>query len=211
MRDDITVVISCAGMGTSLGISTTKSLLDICGKPLIIRQLELLNDIRDIRLVVGYDAEEIIKVVTDYRKDIMFSFNYDYNTTGAGASLSKSIVGASDQVLTIDGDLVINPSDLDRVINYNGDVICGTRRFSNNPIWLDIKHEKVVGFSEITGQLEWSGLAKISNNLITPSNGHVYQILIPLLPIDYLEIQTIDIDTVEDYEKAINWVNGEYR
>lgn len=38
-----TVIICCAGMGTRLGIGTTKALIDISGVPLIIRQLELLG------------------------------------------------------------------------------------------------------------------------------------------------------------------------
>ena len=42
-----TIVISCAGMGTRLGIGSTKALIDIDGKPLLIRQLELLKDYMD--------------------------------------------------------------------------------------------------------------------------------------------------------------------
>jgi len=38
-----TIVISCAGMGTRLGIGSTKALIDIDGKPLIISKLELLK------------------------------------------------------------------------------------------------------------------------------------------------------------------------
>ena len=38
--DNKTIIISCAGMGTRLGIGMTKALIDIDGKPLIIRQLE---------------------------------------------------------------------------------------------------------------------------------------------------------------------------
>ena len=52
-----TIVISCAGMGTRLGIGTTKALIDIEGKPLILRQLEILKDFDDIRIVVGYQME----------------------------------------------------------------------------------------------------------------------------------------------------------
>ena len=57
-----TIVISCAGMGTRLGIGTTKALIDIEGKPLILRQLELLKDFDDIRIVVGYQMEKVIEV-----------------------------------------------------------------------------------------------------------------------------------------------------
>ena len=57
-----TVVISCAGMGTRLGIGSTKALVDICGKPMIIRQLEMLDEVEDVRIVVGYQAEKVIEV-----------------------------------------------------------------------------------------------------------------------------------------------------
>ena len=42
-----TVIICCAGMGTRLGIGTTKALIDIEGKPLIIRLLEQLNQCKN--------------------------------------------------------------------------------------------------------------------------------------------------------------------
>ena len=51
--NDVSVVICCAGMGTRLGIGTTKALVNVCGIPLIVRQLELLKDYSDIRIVVG--------------------------------------------------------------------------------------------------------------------------------------------------------------
>ncbi len=62
-----TIVISCAGMGTRLGIGTTKALVSVDGKPLIIRQLELLGDYDDIRIVVGYQMEKVIETVPERR------------------------------------------------------------------------------------------------------------------------------------------------
>ena len=46
-----TVVISCAGMGNRLGLGTTKALVEVDGKPLIVRHLEMLGDEEDIRYV----------------------------------------------------------------------------------------------------------------------------------------------------------------
>ena len=94
MKSNMTIIISCAGMGTRLGIGTTKALVDVAGKPLIIHQLEQLKDYDDIRVVVGYQAEKVIDVVKNYRDDISFAFNYDYKTTGTAASFSKGMVGA---------------------------------------------------------------------------------------------------------------------
>ena len=64
-----TVIISCAGMGNRLGLGTTKALVEIDGKPLIVRHLEMLKGETDIRVVVGYQAEKIINVVRQYRKE----------------------------------------------------------------------------------------------------------------------------------------------
>lgn len=47
---EITIIISCAGMGTRLGIGSTKALVNINGKPLIIHQLEQLKEYDDIRI-----------------------------------------------------------------------------------------------------------------------------------------------------------------
>lgn len=88
-KTDVTVIICCAGMGTRLGIGTTKALVDVGGEPLIIRQLKLLDAFDDIRVVVGFDAERVINVVKEYRKDIMFVCNYEYEHNGPADSLKK--------------------------------------------------------------------------------------------------------------------------
>ena len=54
MKNNVSIVISCAGMGTRLGLGCTKALVEIEGKTLIERQLEILKDYDDIRVVVGY-------------------------------------------------------------------------------------------------------------------------------------------------------------
>ena len=61
-NDKITVIICCAGMGTRLGIGSTKALITIDGVPLIIQILKLLKDYTDIRIVVGYQADKVIEV-----------------------------------------------------------------------------------------------------------------------------------------------------
>ena len=63
MKNNVSIVISCAGMGTRLGLGCTKALVEIEGKTLIERQLEILKDYDDIRVVVGYQAEQVIDAV----------------------------------------------------------------------------------------------------------------------------------------------------
>lgn len=75
---------------------------------------------------------------------------------------------------------------------------------------LDREH-RVIEFSRERGQLEWTGLAKMRTDRLTPRTGHVYQMLEPLLPIRAVEIHTKEIDTVNDYENAVKWVRNHYR
>ena len=112
-----TIIICCAGMGSRLGIGTTKALVDIDGKPLIIRLLEMLNNYDDIRIVVGYQAEKVIEVVKKFRNDIMFAFNYQYETTGVADSLKKGMIASREYVVSIDGDILINSDDFKKFLD----------------------------------------------------------------------------------------------
>lgn len=212
MRNDITVIISCAGMGTRLGIGTTKALVEVAGKPLIIRQLELLNEVEDVRIVVGFQAEKVINTVKLYRSDIIFVFNHDYKTTGTAASLSKGLIGTKKYVVSLDGDLLVHPDDMSAFLDNNCECIGGCIPTTDNPVLMTLDKEgSVVKFSREQGKLEWTGLAKIKANKLTPDEGHVYQMLEPLMPIKVIEIRAKEIDTINDYEAAVCWVENGYR
>ena len=72
MIDNKTVIISCAGMGKRLGLGTTKALINVCDESLIIRTLKLLDEVEDVRVVVGYQADKVIEAVKSYRKNVVF-------------------------------------------------------------------------------------------------------------------------------------------
>lgn len=209
---DVTIIISCAGMGTRLGIGTTKALVDVNGKPLILHQLETLKDYDDIRIVVGYQAEKVISVVKKYRNDITFAFNYDYKSTGTAASFSKGIVGARKYSVAFDGDLLVNPEDLKMFLEHDGECIGGCEPTTDNPVLMTLNcQHQVVEFSRDRGDLEWTGLAKILTERLIPGDKHVYMMLEPLMPIDVLKIRTKEIDTQNDYENALRWVQNGYQ
>lgn len=208
-NDNTTIVICCAGMGTRLGIGTTKALVNICGKPLILYQLELLKNYDDVRIVLGYQAERVINIVKKYRKDIMFVFNYDYQTTGAAASLYKSIKGAREYTISIDGDLIIKPDDFKKFLNYPDECLAISNRSSDEPICVDVEDGKAKTFSTF-GDYEWTGLAKVKTERIMSHKGHTYEMLESLLPLDVVKIDSRDIDTPDDYERVVAWVDSKY-
>ncbi len=211
MENDTSVIICCAGMGTRLGIGATKALVKIDGKPLIIHQLEQLYEFDDIRIVVGFQAEKIIEVVNSYRKDIMFAFNYDYQKTGTIDSLEKGIIGARKYTIVLGGDMFIHPEDFKRFLKVDQQCVAYSRLRSSEPVLMEIdKNKNVISFSNRKGQVEWSGLAKFKSKDYRTGYKYVYEMLAGLLPLKSFEIRSIDIDTAEDYEKAVEWAHNNY-
>ncbi|MBR4461148.1 MAG: NTP transferase domain-containing protein [Erysipelotrichaceae bacterium] len=201
-----TVIISCAGMGTRLGIGSTKALVDICGKPMIIRQLEMLDEVEDVRIVVGYQAQKVIDVAKEYRKDLTFCFNYNYKTTGTAASFSKALLCAKELVVSLDGDLLVNPQDMKAFIHDNEEKIGGCIPGTDDPVLMQLNEKKeVIAFSREKGDLEWTGLSQVRRERLTPDDRHLYFMLEPLLPLKTQFVRTREIDTYNDYEEAIAW------
>ena len=214
MKNNVSIVISCAGMGTRLGLGCTKALVEIEGKTLIERQLEILKDYDDIRIVVGYQAEKVIEVVNAIRKDILFVFNHDYRNTGTGASFWLGAQHAREYVVALDGDLLVHPEDLIRAVDYDGPCVGGTTPSTDNPWTMPTEVidgvECVTGLSKELGDYEWTGLAKLRTADLRPGKRHVFHLIEPLLPIPMIFIRTKEIDTIDDYERAVNWIRNNY-
>ncbi|MCR5317977.1 MAG: NTP transferase domain-containing protein [Treponema sp.] len=213
IMDDKTIIISCAGMGNRLGAGIPKALVKVCGKPIIIRQLELLNEYSDIRVVVGYMADKVIETVQAYRKDVLFAFNFDYKTTGTAASFSKGFMQAPTKKMTValDGDLLVRPSDLKKFLESEEELVGGCIPGTDNPVLMSLDEEnRVTEFSRERGILEWTGLAQCASNRISLGTHHIYHLLEPLMPLKVMEISTREIDTENDYNNAVQWIKNGY-
>lgn len=206
---NITVIICCAGMGTRLGIGTTKALIDIDGKPLIIRLLEKLDQYDDIRIVVGFNYESVIKTVRSYRKDIMFVFNYDYKTTGTIESLRRALKCARDVVITLDGDIILNEKDFYKFLQYEKECVAIAKNVSNEPIYADVNKGKVthLGKCKSVDNFQWSGIAKIERDKLLEFEDeyHEYDLLNRFMPLDACIVNLKEVNTQEDYENALVW------
>lgn len=209
---DITIIICCAGMGTRLGIGSTKALINVAGKSLITRQLEMLNGYDDVRIVVGYQAERVIYAVNQLRKDVMFAFNYDYRTTGEAESLNKALVGSRKYTVVIDGDILINPEDFTRFLEYSDECIGVCNVNSDEPVYAIVEGDNVIGLSLEAGTHEFSCLAKVLSSRLKHQQGqkNVFEMLAPLLPIHAVQLRARDTDTPEDYDRMIKWYNDGY-
>lgn len=206
--ENTTVIICCAGMGTRLGIGTTKALVDIDGTPLLIRKLKLLEEYDDIRIVVGFQAERLIQIVKEYRKDIMFVFNYRYETTGVADSLRLALQGAREYIISLDGDVLYNPDDFKGFLSYEAPCLIVSAITSEEPILAEISHGMVAKLSKTQGSMQWPGAVKARREMLMGESSDVYDVLNQVLPLPALNLRTREINTQEDYEKALVWFEG---
>jgi choline kinase len=202
------IVISCAGIGSRLGLGQTKALIEIGGRPLILWQLELFKDIEDVRIVVGYQAGDVVKEVMKYRKDVIFVYNHNYFETKTGASCYLGARDANEYVVEWDGDLLVHPDDVKRILSKKGEFICYSDISSEEAVFVRTdKNGNVLRFSRTSGNYEWTGPACIKRNKLRYTTGNVFDQLQEYLPMEGLKIRACDIDTYDDYKRVIQFVD----
>lgn len=202
------VIISCAGIGSRLGLAKTKALLNIEGKSLIAWQLELFKDVEDIRIVVGFQAKAVIKEVLKYRKDAIFVYNHNYFETKTGASFYLGAKDANEYVIEYDGDLLVHPDDIKKCL-VEEEYIAYSEKTSDEAVFVRTDEQgNVLSFSKKDGDYEWTGPACIKKSKLKYSTGNVFNQLEEHLPMKGIKIRAQDIDTYEDYQRAIDFVRG---
>lgn len=199
-----TVVISCAGLGTRLGLGIPKALLEFDGRPLIEWQLRMLAGVEDVRVVVGFKAEEIVRAARLVRDDLVFVYNHRYQVTGTACSLHLGARFAPGDVVSLDGDVVVDPADMRRWLETPGRRIGVSEPQSADPVYVTTGADETVatGFSRKAGRWEWTGLLRMPACEIRPHDGHVYQMLEEALPLATAHIDCMDVDTAADYALA---------
>ena len=193
------VIISCAGIGSRLGLATTKALININGKSLIRHQLELFKDVEDIRIVVGYQANDVVDEVRKYREDVIFVYNHRYFETKTGASY---YLGAKDG-----NEYAID--DIKTLLNQDGEWIAYADKMSDDAVYVKTdENGNVLAFSREQGDYEWTGPCCIKKDKLKYSSGHVFNQLEPYLPIKGIKVRACDIDTYDDYQRALEFIKG---
>lgn len=209
MSNSKSVVLSCAGIGSRLGLATTKALININGRSLISWQLEMLKDVEDIRIVVGFQANEVINEVLKYRKDVIFVYNHSYFEIKTGTSFYLGARHANEYVIELDGDLLVHPHDMKKMLDLDGEFIAYADVMSDDAVFLRLNEEgAVISFSRERGDFEWTGPACIKKSKLKYTSGHVFNQLEPWLPIKGIKIRACDIDTYDDYERALKFIQS---
>lgn len=202
-------VISAAGMGTRLGLNIPKCLIEIENKPIIHYLLELLSDIENIRVIVGFMELEVIECIKKIRPDVVFVRNPEYKTTSNSHSLWLGSHDIKEAFLAIDGDLIIKPQSFRNFLlecdGYNN-LIGISQSKTEEAVFVEInkKNEITSFFRTPSSKFEWCGIACFINIKMEPyTNKFTYQVIEPLLPLKSKEVICFEIDTPTDLEYAL--------
>jgi choline kinase len=204
-----TVVICAAGLGSRLGLDTPKCLVKVGNQPLIYYLLKVLEDVKNIRIVVGFKEEEVIACVKAIRSDVVFIRNKNYMSTTNSYSLFLGSRDLSGPFVNIDGDMYLTQQNFDLFcskINENEDLIAVTKSYTEDAVFVKLDdNQQVIAFSrEKISDLEWTGIAYFSNVKISQEGKYVYQEIEKYLPVEAIEIECFEIDTPRDLEILSN-------
>jgi len=206
-QDGKTIVLSCAGTGSRLGLSMTKALIKIQDQSLISLQLKQLSSWSDIRVVVGYQASDVIKEARAVNPNVIFVYNHDYFHTLTGASFFLGARHGKFLSIAWDGDLLVHPKDMPSVFECNEEFIGSSSIVSDEPVFVKVDSKMMVrSFSRSQGDYEWVGPAGIYRDKVVYNKENIYNIFEKHLPIKCLFIESRDIDTYDDYLRAIDFV-----
>lgn len=198
------IVLSCAGVGSRLGLGQSKVLIDINGKPLIHWHLKMFENFEDIRIVIGFQANDIIKATLEKRRDVIFVYNHNYFDTKTGTSYYLGARHGNEYAIEWDGDLIVHPDDVAMCLEYEGDYVGCSSSMSDDPVYVKCnENDQVISFSRENGDYEWTGPAAMKKNKIKYTSVNVFNQIEEYLPLPLLKVRAQDIDTYDDYKRAL--------
>lgn len=206
-------VICAAGLGSRLGLDKPKCLVEINDKPLIYYILEVLKDVENIRIVIGFKEEEVINVVRKIREDVIFVRNPDYQNTTNAYSLYLGSHDLKEPFVNIDGDMYLEKSEFEKFVDAaieDENLIAYTKSYTEDAVNVKLNEKnQVIAFSrDKISNYEWTGIAYFSNIKISKEGKYVYQELEDKLPINGIELECYEIDTQKDLEVLYRKLNS---
>lgn len=212
-------VIAAAGTGSRLSMGMPKCLIEVSGRKIIDYQLDLLKDIEDVRIVVGYKSDEVIKYVKSIRSDIKFIVNSEFSSTNTLQSFYMGCEDINEFCIIFDGDIIFNKISfyefIEGYMNGNKENIIGITEVNTEDA-VFVKTERMYGENYITSfdrsyktNYEWANVAVIHTSLLEYKPTYVFEQLQKYLPIKCKVIDRLEIDTISDLEYAIDRITSD--
>ncbi len=200
-------VIAAAGLGSRLGLGKPKCLLEVGGYPLIHHQLQLLEDVSDVRVVIGFDEQAVMEAVIPVRSDVIFVRNPAYRSTTTLTSYGLAAAHIRENCLFLDADILFEPASFRSFLDacaFEELLIAVTEAKTADAVFAHRQGRHVARFSRAEPERwEWANLCWLPPGYCETGRGAVFERLTDDLPLALHEVISFEIDTPGDYEAAI--------
>lgn len=210
-----TVVIGAAGTGSRLGVGIPKCLVSVDGRSIIDHQLDLLAGLPDIRIVIGYREEQVVRHVISRRPDAIFVRNPAYSRTTTLHSTVLAVRHLGDHpFLALDGDLLLEPASFTAFLarcEEAGPPLLGIcRAGTDEAVFVSRQADGDISAFHRSppSDFEWCGPAFLRAEHLEGSEGYVYEALERFLPLPAAEVIAREVDTPADLERARDALHG---
>ena len=207
-------VILAAGAGTRLGMGKPKCLVELAGRKIIDYQLELLRNVPNVHVVVGYQENAVIDAVREIRDDVVFVRNPSYMTRSNFHSLFLGARSFQKPFISLDGDLLITRSEFDRFLAAGAsatedDFLLGvTEAKTDDAVFAHLDDDGYIArFSRSEkGAYEWTGPIYVGLRARMPEqeafDGYQFEFLNQFDRLKAFPIHLYEIDTPHDFASA---------
>ncbi|MEY3122009.1 MAG: hypothetical protein RI993_834 [Pseudomonadota bacterium] len=200
-------VIAAAGLGSRLGMGRPKCLIEIGGMTILERQLNLLDDIEDVRVVVGFEESHVIDLVRKVRPDTLIVRNPGYRSNTTLHSYTFGAMYLDAPCLFLDGDILFEQASLTGFIDsctQDHALVGITQTKTRDAVFVHLDDkQQITSFSRTKASLyEWANIVWIHSKQFKEPSGFVYDRLTDYLPLQAKSIICNEIDTKEDMEVA---------
>lgn len=204
-------VILAAGSGTRLGMGMPKCLVELAGRMIIDYQLELLRNVPNVHVVVGYQENRVIDAVRAFRDDVVFVRNPSYMTRSNFHSLYLGARTFPKPFISLDGDLLMTRAEFDRFLaacaaaGPEGFLLGVTESKTDDAVFAHLDDQgDIVKFSRgEKATYEWTGPILIGTRAQMPEqeafDGYQFEFLMQFDRLKAFPIDLYEIDTPNDF------------
>lgn len=223
-------VIAAAGFGSRLGRGMPKCLVEFRGRTLLDRQLELLADVPDVRVVVGFRERDVIAHARALRPDVTIVRNPAYASTTTLTSYALGARYLRWPALVMDADIVFEPASFaafldaaaQAMAHHPSPAVCPpligyTDAKTEDAVYVTVtrnenetqnqnnneSNNEITGFDRQSATpYEWANIALLPPGYCETGTGAVYERLSGDLPLPAAYVDSYEIDRPGDLDVA---------